>query len=654
MVSGPVTPRRKLLGKRLAAVGAALSIPIAASGRAAATTGVITHEKVALTGDQAPGTAPGVVFSAFTGPYTHPEPGPRIDAQGRVGFFALITGPGVTAENHSGIWSQTSGTLGLEARAGVQVPGAAAGVTFRAFTEDFAPSTPLIGEGRIGFAASLTGSGVTGANGSGIWTRNAGGIELLARMGSPAPGTGAGIVFTEPLYLFDASDAGHMLVSGRLSGPGTSDANGDGFWSNRSGPLSLILREGQQAPGLPAGVVFGSGQFIGSPYPFPIVRFNEASQLVVQGNLLGPGVNTFNNEAWFAERGGQLRLIAREGDPAPGFPGSTLGGDSVVLQTYALSFNDLGQVAFDVMLGGSQSGMTVLYSDHRGSLLPVARPYDPAPGSSGKLFGLLVGPTLSDGGHIAFRASFSDAGQWPPFGIWWDQTGPLTALVIPGQQVPGLSPGATFVGAQYIDGFNAAGQMAFRAEISEPGANPNMALFLTEADGSLRLLARAGAAFDVAGDGSDVRTVHEITTGGLSENGVVAFRLDFENGTSGIFTASLAAGPPGSAGGLMLEKSAGGYLDLTWSQDCGGGSHYGIYRGDLAAGLSSMSAVTGFCAVGGTSASIPAGSGSAEFFLVVPSVGGFEGSYGTDSAGISRPPALLPCHPRDQVDSCQP
>src|SRR5262249_2223021 len=101
MVSGPVTPRRTLLGKRLVAVCAALLISFAVSGRAAIATGGITYVKVALTGDQAPGTAAGVVFSAFTGPYTHPEPGPRIDAQGRVDFFALISGPGVTAENHS-------------------------------------------------------------------------------------------------------------------------------------------------------------------------------------------------------------------------------------------------------------------------------------------------------------------------------------------------------------------------------------------------------------------------------------------------------------------------------------------------------------------------------------------------------------------------
>jgi len=265
----------------------------------------------------------------------------------------------------------------------------------------------------------------------------------------------------------------------------------------------------------------------------------------------------------------------------------------------------------------------------------------------------MVSPTLSDGGHIAFRAALADAGTWPPFGIWWDQPGPLTALVVPGQPVPGQIPGTTLLGVDYLDGFNAGGQMAFRAMVEDPSGAIDMALFLAGPSGELRLVARGGTPFDVVGDGSDLRTVREITTGGLSDNGTVAFRLDFTDNTSGIFTASVA-GAPGSAGGLMLEKNANGRLDLTWSQDCGGGTRYGIYRGDLGAGLSSMMPVTGYCSVGGTSASVPAGAGSAEFYLVVPNAGGFEGSYGWDSTGTARPPALGPCHPRDEVDSCQP
>jgi len=168
----------------------------------------------------------------------------------------------------------------------------------------------------------------------------------------------------------------------------------------------------------------------------------------------------------------------------------------------------------------------------------------------------------------------------------------------------------------------------------------------------MRIVAQQADPFDVKGNGTDLRLVDRITAGGLSENGVLVFRLDFTDGTSGIFTAAVAHAP-GSSSGLQVDK-AGGSLHLTWSPDCGGGTQYGVYRGSLAAGLSSMSPATGFCAVAGTEALVPTGSDPGEFFLVVPSAAGFEGSYGVAALGQSRPPASHPCYPQDVIDSCQP
>jgi hypothetical protein len=168
--------------------------------------------------------------------------------------------------------------------------------------------------------------------------------------------------------------------------------------------------------------------------------------------------------------------------------------------------------------------------------------------------------------------------------------------------------------------------------------------------GAMRIVAQQDQPFDVAGDGGDLRVVGGITAGGLSESGVLVFRLDFTNGTSGIFTAS-AALAPGSSGGLQVDKSAGS-LRLSWNADCGGGTHYGVYRGSLATGLSSMSPASGSCTVTGTEALVPMGAVAGEFFLVVPSSGGFEGSYGLGVQGQPRPAAIEPCYPQDVIDSC--
>ena len=111
---------------------------------------------------------------------------------------------------------------------------------------------------------------------------------------------------------------------------------------------------------------------------------------------------------------------------------------------------------------------------------------------------------------------------------------------------------------------------------------------------------------------------------------------------------------PGASAGLQVSRTGGGDLRLNWNADCGGTSSYGIYRGDLAIGYGSLAAEPGFCDVAGTTADIPEGAGAADFLLVVPNDGVFEGSYGADSAGTSRDPASTACYPTDQVDGCAP
>jgi hypothetical protein len=111
---------------------------------------------------------------------------------------------------------------------------------------------------------------------------------------------------------------------------------------------------------------------------------------------------------------------------------------------------------------------------------------------------------------------------------------------------------------------------------------------------------------------------------------------------------------PGVSDGLMMTREEDGSLTLTWGADCGGGSTYGIYRGDLDTGYDSITPEPGMCAVADTTATVPAGAGTADFFLVVPNDGSSEGSYGTNSERDRRPPAASPCHPQHAVHDCAP
>ena len=91
-------------------------------------------------------------------------------------------------------------------------------------------------------------------------------------------------------------------------------------------------------------------------------------------------MNTFNNEALFVERAGGMALLVREGMAAPGIPGRTFGGNSVTADFGDVINNRLDHAAFTARVAGGSGTEYVLYSNHTGTLLPVARPGDPAPG----------------------------------------------------------------------------------------------------------------------------------------------------------------------------------------------------------------------------------------------------------------------------------
>lgn len=616
--------------------------------------GSLTYRKVALTGEDAPGTEPGTRFAVFTTGLNHSIMVPRIDEAGRVAFIALLDGIGVDETNRSGIWGESGGPLSLLVRTGMQAPGTSAGVVFAGVPNEYLPFPPDFSGGRALFQGVVAGPGVDSGNDDGLWLAGAGGVVLVGRERDPAPGMAPGVRFGSLFGSVDPQGASGISVT--LSGTGVTTSNNDAIWSDRTGALASILREGDPAPGTASGAVFGSGN-LGTAYTFPRLAFNDSSALAVQANLVGPGVDEYNDECVYVERDGELVLVARDGDDAPGVenpgPGpatGTIGGGSVVAGFYTVVHNDQGHVAFTARVGGSNWSTSVIYSDRTGTLWPVARPGDPAPGT-GESFTLLGNPQLNDAGRIAFSASV-ETGPYPPIGIFWDQPGALAPLALPGQELAGM----TVTGTSGIVGFNAAGDLAFRAGFEHPTQGFKSGLVLADAQGTSRLVAATSDLFDVHGDGSDLRQIQRVEPGGLSENGSVVFRLDFTDGSSGHFTASASAGPsePGSVSGLRVTKEAGGELELSWEPDCGGGAVYSVYRGDLAQGLGSLAPESGQCAVAGTAATIPLGPGSGDFFLVVPNTGTWEGSYGSSSAGAPRPQAADACLPQGEIADCTP
>jgi hypothetical protein len=305
-------------------------------------------ELLARSGDQAPGISPGYVFVTF-------EADIRINSTGETVFIASMHDPvNNPAVWKQGIWVDRLGSTSPVALTGEQAPGTPLGTTLNAF--DF--NAVINNAGRVAFAGRLSGPGTTTATNQAIWHETSNGLELLTRTGSPAPGTTPGIVFSELMHqglAFDAS--GNPIFRAVLSGSGVNMMNNSGVWRVMSGSLTLMLREGDQAPELAAGISF-------SHAPFPTL--NENGQMAFIAGLRGSSVNFSNDQGiWASDLSGQLHLIVREGELLEVTPGDfrTI-AELSMLSSLGYSeayraFNNKGQLTFGAIFTDGTSGVFV-------------------------------------------------------------------------------------------------------------------------------------------------------------------------------------------------------------------------------------------------------------------------------------------------------
>lgn len=362
---------------------------------------------VAFSSDQAPDTPAGAQFSDFSAP--------RINSAGQVAFYGslLFGSGGVTVDNANGIWSGGS-TLHLVARKGSQAAGAPAGALFNSFSSEDR-QIPLNDAGQTAFLATLRNGagGVTTGNNTGIWSEGGGALHLVARSGSPAPGTsGIFLSLGDP----QINSAGQTAFYG-------SAAGGYGVWSEGGGELHLVAQQGSQPPGTPAGAQF---RF------FETLQFNNAGRTAFAAELLtgSGGVTSSNDTGIWSEGTGTTALVAREGNHAPGTPAGANFDEFCTYCSEAFALNGAGQTAFRAELitgsGGvdSTNNVGIWANDRAGSLQLIARSgdqldIDPGPavnlrtirdldfwGGPGSEGGR--GNGLNDNGQLAFIATFLD------------------------------------------------------------------------------------------------------------------------------------------------------------------------------------------------------------------------------------------------------
>jgi hypothetical protein len=209
-----------------------------------------------------------------------------------------------------------------------------------------------------------------------------------------------------------------------------------------------------------------------------------------------------------------------------------------------------------VLFGARLSGpgvpfMRSIWTDRSGALELVARgtlpvtgsaPGDPAPGlGAGWTFSALALADFDGTGRIAFSgaATFQLEFDQQIEGLWWDRPGTLALVAKEGDPTPGAASGVTLAGLNLHVSLADDGHLFFLATLAGTGVTGanDLALLAAAPGGSLDLVVREGASFDVSGFAADVRTVARIVPGDANPSGEIPLELGFADGSSGIFTA---------------------------------------------------------------------------------------------------------------------
>ena len=342
-----------------------------------------------------------------------------ISGQLRTGFG------GVDTPNNQLIWFRDDLGWEIVVREGDAVPDLPSGTWWQT------KGPRINNSGVVAFWAQVSDNGSIVESSSWRWSR-ANGLENIARTGDAAPGTPDVFTFikdTPPLL----DSSGRVLIVGR------TDQDQDGLWFGDPSGLTLVVKEGDPAPGMGAGAVFDNVEFGETLSDNGIVYF--AATVEVPGGTILPVLYRWES--------GTLTLIAARGGSAP-VPGP-------IAYTYSslkpMNISPSGTCVFESQItyscgGGTCSTKALFYEDGTGPVVIVTGDPDPLPGFPRDWtltgYGRVV---LNDLGHVVFEA-FGNAGAL----LGWTAKQGLFPIAAGGQQVE-INPGEY----QTIAGFSLSG-----------------------------------------------------------------------------------------------------------------------------------------------------------------------------------------------------
>ncbi|MBS0195300.1 MAG: hypothetical protein JSR77_00925 [Planctomycetes bacterium] len=540
--------------------------------------GIVTYNAIALTGTDGvwgPGMGAGVTFQNIG------QQQPTINSYGKVVFRATTSAAG----NPQGVFLHSSGGNANVAIAGGSRPG---GGTYPTGSDGIFNSTCVNDSGDWAFRVGAS---------TGLFASSGGVPGRTMLTGDAAPDTGgatySSVASGTPLF----NSAGQSGYVGNLTvGTGSpavvisgATANSAGVWVGTPGNVHLALRQNDSVLSLDAGGAVRVGTLQASS-----MAINGSGRYVITTALQGTvttGNGAGSNASMIAtNRNGSLEVIARVGNAAPDANGVPSATDIYRnFSTSSIGFNDAGRIVFSSSIrnaAGTQTATGALFSDTIGGTMRLlAKSGNAMPtiysGSGAALsefnglnWGFGFSNTMINGaGTIITNAGLANTGASNNTNavLLMDSSGIFTKVVRDNDVA--IVNGAPLGGDAFFNSIssvqlNNAGQVAFNATLRGNGVSAGLGngsvLFGWDRTLGLQLIARTGDSFEVSpGVFRTISTIGGLANSGgqdgrlgnLNNYGLLAFELDFSDGSSGIFTAAIPEPGVMSAFGILAIAS---------------------------------------------------------------------------------------------------
>lgn len=499
----------------------------------AASAQIVPWTHVMLPGDTVESLGDDFTFTGYAN-------NPMINADGDIGFEGLFEGPGVTARNGRAIFAGVRGDLDMLIRSEDALPGGKVGELY-----DSHASLTFSTDRRIIGGIFISGKGVNGSNDRGVLFGARDDFSLVARTGTVPQG---GSLPFRNLPYRSVLGAGERFT---LMGDYDTRSTMRSIWGGDSGGMSEIAATGSSAPGFGPDDIFARG--------FSLPSMSAGGTVAFRASVEGPDIGTV--PSLFRGDANELSLVAFRGQRLPGF----VGNDTFREFGGGPSINNLDHLAFAARIRVEAIDQPSIWrAGDDGVPRPVFLGTEQLPGTpDGSTSRFTHTVTNNDRGSIAFAAELFLGGevtQENDTGLYLWLDGEIRSvyregtLIDPDKDVVIGTP-------RIVSRLTEQDRLAFQADVLGPGID-GRGLFAWDPEGGLMTVAYEGQEVQLASD--DFRTIKFIDfagsfangdnsslpggTGGssigLNDQGLMAFGIRFEDGSSGVYTLRVPS--PGS------------------------------------------------------------------------------------------------------------